>query len=152
MAARETQIRTIIDAKYAGYADRIVGKLRIQRPDLHELGSIAISSRTSGEASPWPDVWEEYKVQVQGEQSAYFEAYEDTFHDMCERFIDTLDHPEIELLWLGSDAYDEWDSGEREQPGLAEKCERAISSSRLRRRRRASGSGPWLGRQRAAPR
>ena len=137
----QNEIRAIVDAKYSGYVDRIVSKLRVQQPDLHELGSIAIDSRASGDDSPWPDVWEEYKVQIQGEHSFCFEAYEDTIYAMCEQFIGALAHPEIQLLWLGSDASDKWECDEREgQPAHAAMCE-GVADELLRRVRGLAARG-----------
>jgi hypothetical protein len=89
-------------------------------------------------------VWEEYKVQVQGEHCGWFEAYEDTILAICEQFIGTLAHPEVQLLWLGSDASDEWESGEREgQPAHPEMCQ-GVADELLRRVSTLADNEPLL--------
>jgi len=49
--------------------------------------------------------WEEFKFQVQNEESFFFEAYEDTIRAICRNLIRSFPESELKLLWLHSNAY-----------------------------------------------
>ncbi len=99
----------IIQAKYEDYCDRIVQMVQ-ELPD---------DCRQSGDDSVLDDVWEEFKYQVQQDESAMFGAYEDTITVICQKVVEELPQHEQDLLWQVSDGYFKWDD-KGESPDKAE--------------------------------
>jgi hypothetical protein len=76
---------------------------------IADIKALPESSRASGDDSPYRDVWEEFKVQIQGEHSICFDAYEDTIRAMCSHTLRELDRDQQCFLWLWCEGYlDEW--------------------------------------------
>ncbi|MDO9119809.1 MAG: hypothetical protein Q7U39_17765 [Nitrospira sp.] len=96
---KRDEILRIIEEKYKDYCDRIVQMVR----DLPD------DCRQSGDDSVLEDVWEEFKCQVQRDESAVFGAYEGTISAICQKLVDTLPQHEQDLLWQVSDGYFNWD-------------------------------------------
>lgn len=91
-------VRRIIEAKYEEYCGRIVQMVQALPADC----------RQSGDDSVLADVWEEFKYQVQRDESAVFGAYEDTITALCQKLIEGLPQHEQDLLWLQSEGYFNW--------------------------------------------
>ena len=103
----EERIATIIDRKYERYAQAVI----------EEIKSLGPNCMQSGPDSPWANVWEEWVVQIQGQESAVFSAYEETIRAMCRRLVGSL--PEDEQLLLASAPTVSFDSDDVEE-GLCE--------------------------------
>lgn len=89
------EVQRIIHAKYDDYGDQIVKMVQGLPEDC----------RQSGDDSVLEDVWEEFKYQVQQDESAMFGAYEDTITALCQKLVENVPNHELELLWLASDGY-----------------------------------------------
>jgi len=111
---------SIIETKYRRYVDEIIKWIKALGPEC----------RQSGDDSGLANVWEEWKSQMQGEESFFFEAYEDTFRDMCRRLVTTMPEDEQALLWLTSDAYF---NGDRDLPPNGEELATAIEEELYQR-------------------
>lgn len=95
----DRNILRIIDAKYDRYAREVVNdikgmpeEVRLSPPDLG-LQSF----------------WEEYVVQVRGEESIDYDMYVETIREVCKSLMETLPGDEQMLLWCYTDEYDEED-------------------------------------------
>jgi hypothetical protein len=75
---RKPEVRAVLKQKYEFYRDQVIAKVRALGPEC----------RQSGDDSLFEDVWEEFKYQVQREESGVFEAYH-----------------ELQLLWLDTEGY-----------------------------------------------
>src|SRR5579872_6705625 len=97
-------IRRLVEAAYDGLVRQVIADVRTL-PD---------SFRQSGDDSKLKDVWEEFKYQIQREQSFAFDAYSQLILDLCERRVESILEEQQQLLWLWSDGYlDLWaDEGE----------------------------------------
>jgi len=92
-------VSLIVDAMY----DAVVKKV------IAEIKALPDNCRQSGDDSCLKDVWEEFKYQMQREQSGMFEMYEDVIRDICERELSRLNSEQQRLLWLWSEGYsDTW--------------------------------------------
>jgi hypothetical protein len=99
---RKVEVRKILEKKYTAYRDEVVTIIKHLPPD----------SRLSGDDSGLDDVWEEFKYQVQREESGMFDLYVETIERFCEDLAKKLPDHELELLWLYTDAYfDDDDEG-----------------------------------------
>ena len=58
------------------------------------------------------DVWEEFKYQIQREESCLMEAYEKTISTLCQQLVKELPQHELDLLWLWSEGYYNWHEDE----------------------------------------
>ena len=110
---KRDEVYRIIEAKYEYYCDSIVQIVQELPEDC----------RQSGEDSALADVWEEFKYQVQREESVMFAAYEDTITAICQNLIEKLPKHELDLLWLVTDGYFDWD----EQAGPPDKVEYVVN-------------------------
>jgi hypothetical protein len=65
--------------------------------------------RQSGDDSKLKDVWDEFKYQLQEEQSSFFGFYEDTIRRLCAEAITRQGREWKQLLWLWTEGYtDQW--------------------------------------------
>jgi|SRR5215831_339358 len=103
----------IIEAKYEDYCDRVVQMIQ----------GLPADCRQSGDDSVLEDVWEEFKYQVQRQESVVFEVYEDTITALCQKVVEGLPQHERDLLWLASDGYFDWD----EQDGSPDKTNDVVA-------------------------
>ncbi|KAB2950839.1 hypothetical protein F9B85_13825 [Heliorestis acidaminivorans] len=55
---------------------------------------------------------EEFKEQLVGEHSVFFEIYENIVLNFCLEVLNKLDNQELRLLWLRSEGYYDWDEEE----------------------------------------
>lgn len=71
----------------------------------------------SGEDSGLANTWDEICVQLQGEDSYFWDTYEEVVRTFVEGFVDELPANEREAVWLQTPEGGDWDSegaGERE--------------------------------------
>lgn len=71
----------------------------------------------SGGDTELENVWEEICVQLQNEESIYWDTYVITIKSMIDGIVDGLRDHEIATLWLLTDDADEWLSKEPEDRG-----------------------------------
>lgn len=85
------------------------GKLasRITKKTTTDLKKMNSKEMLSGDGSGLRNVWEEVCVQVQGEQSFYWDTYEETIDGLLARYVELLDQEERLALWLVTD--EGWD-------------------------------------------
>lgn len=62
----------------------------------------------AGEDSGLVSVWEEVCIQIQGQRSVLWAAYEDTVYRVVYREVESLPPPSICALWLETDAGERW--------------------------------------------
>ncbi len=62
----------------------------------------------SGKDGPLKNIWDEICVQVQGEESFYWDSYIDTINQCITREIVLLKEEEKQAVWLQTDEYEEW--------------------------------------------
>lgn len=92
----------LLEGIYEEYAQKIITELILLGPD----------SMTSGSDSEYENVWEEYVSQIQGEESIFFELYEELILNLCNNLINSKGRNEIYLLWTMTEEsfdYDEKD-------------------------------------------
>jgi len=92
---RKDEIRKIVRKKYTAYRDQVVARIKELPPECC----------LSGDDSGLEDVWEEFKCQVQREESYAFDAYVSTIEALCEDVLGKLPDHELELLWIDCDGY-----------------------------------------------
>jgi hypothetical protein len=89
-------VKQIINNKYDRCTKRVIERIKdLGRPDFC----------LSGDDSGLDNVWEEFKSQVQEEESFFYEAYEDTIRAICRELLKTISLDEIKLMWIFSNAY-----------------------------------------------
>lgn len=91
---RKPDVSKILQKKYTAYRDEVIKIIQSLPPE----------SRQSGDDSGLEDVWEEFKIQVQREESGVFDLYVETIEGFCEDLVKRLPDHELDLLWLGADA------------------------------------------------
>lgn len=67
-----------------------------------------LPAELSGEGSGLKNIWDEICVQVQGEESFYWDAYKATITSFYEGSIELLKHHEQLALWLQTDSGLRW--------------------------------------------
>src|SRR5437879_6817783 len=102
---RKQEVRAVLRQKYEFYRDEVIEKIRGLGPEC----------RQSGDDSPLKDVWEEFKYQVQREESGAFEAYVETIKAICHSLVESFPQHELQLLWLDADGYFDHDD-DRDPP------------------------------------
>ena len=96
------QLRQIIDDKYADYVMQVVAQVKALDP----------RSRAAPPDLGLADVWEEYKYQVQGQESILFNFYVETIESICTDVVKALPEHELRLLWLETDGYLEYNAND----------------------------------------
>ncbi len=96
------ELTPLIGAKFDRYVRRVIRKIK-QLPK---------ECMQSGEDSDLRSVWEEWVVQVRGEESFFYEAYEDILRAICREVAEKLPQEERGLLWLWTEGYWNWDEEE----------------------------------------
>ncbi|GEM_PF-1945545 len=92
---KREEVANIINSKYQRYTAEVISRIKALSPDC----------RQSGDDSSLKNVWEEWKAQIQGEESPLFYAYEETIRGLCRSVVEALPQDEQSLLWLLSDGY-----------------------------------------------
>jgi hypothetical protein len=95
---RLEHVERIVEAMYGGLVTQVIADVK----------ALPETCRQSGDDSVLKDVWEEFKDQLQREQSNFFAFYEDTIRGLCTRLVAGLDRERQGLLWLWSDGYYDW--------------------------------------------
>lgn len=85
---------------------------------IADIKALPDSFRQSPDDMGLDSVWEEFKYQVQREESITFEAFEFEIRLLCARRVDALEFSTRFLLWCWSDGIVEWD--EDQPPPLDE--------------------------------
>lgn len=81
----------------AAWADRLSNQ--IIRKVMNDLRKINYSGMLSGDDSGLKNVWDEICVQVQDEESFYWDSYEETIEDLIAEEVKLLDPDELLALW-----------------------------------------------------
>ena len=76
-----------------------------RRRFIADIKALPDNCRQSGDDSNLKDVWEEFKDQMQNEQSFFFDAFEHTIQSLCCTRVSELDADRKLLLWLWSEGY-----------------------------------------------
>lgn len=92
----------LVDGIYTKLVQEIIADIKALPEDCRQSGDSVLAN-----------VWEEFKYQVQREESVFFEAYQQTIRAICANKVSKLDSVYQGLLWLWSDGYWDW-SGEDE--------------------------------------
>ena len=90
--------RRIVWSMYDGLSQRVIADIK----------ALPEGCRLSGDDSVLANVWEEFKYQVQREQSVLFEVYEETIRGLCAAALNGLNAQQKGLLWLWSDGWLDW--------------------------------------------
>lgn len=69
----------------------------------------------SGDDSGLENAWDEFCVQVQYEESVFFDAYEETVRAVLRGHLETLPALDLEVAWLHTDAGADWLQAETEE-------------------------------------
>ena len=72
---------------------------------IADVRALPDNCRQSGDDSGLADVWEEFKDQMQNEESTFFDLYEHTIQSLCAKRIEELDTDRRCFLWLFSEGY-----------------------------------------------
>lgn len=87
------EILNIIDRKYHSLVLETISNIKNLPSECKVLGDDMV------------DVWEEFKVQVQGEHCIVWDLYEQMIQGECYRVLRDLPEDEIQLLWLQSEFF-----------------------------------------------
>jgi hypothetical protein len=74
--------------------------LPLRGGQLYEDAGELVAKRLTGDDSPLTSVWEEICVQVQGEESFYWEAYLETIDQYASSLVTPLSSNQKRALWL----------------------------------------------------
>src|ERR1035437_3604814 len=85
---------------------------RIGRKVIADLQ--AMKDTMSGDDSELKTTWDEICVQVQDEESFYWDAYDQTVRSTVRVYVAALPQHERDALWLQTDAGSDWDCDEPE--------------------------------------
>lgn len=107
-----------VDQERLAQVSRVVVSIygSLVREAIADVKALPEKCRQSGDDSKLKDVWEEFKYQIQREQSGMFELYEEVILGICARVVANLDRERQQLLWLWSEAYYDWDDEEDVMP------------------------------------
>lgn len=107
-----------VDKERLEHVRRIVESMfgRLVKQVIADIKALPDRCRQSGDDSVLKDVWEAFKYQLQREQFVWFEYYEATIRDFCDRLVASLDRERQGLLWLWSDGYYHWHDDDDEIP------------------------------------
>ena len=98
---------------------------RISRKAIPELQKM--DETLAGDDSELASVWNAICVQVQYEQSIYWDAYDDTVRTILARHLDELAKHEREAIWLQTEAAADWDRKEPEERDPYPVCDDEIA-------------------------
>lgn len=85
---RKSEVRTVLRKKFEAYRNDVIAKIK----------ALPTECRQSGGDFLLEDVWEEFKYQVQGEESSLFDAYVETIEAICRQVLERLPTHELELF------------------------------------------------------
>lgn len=104
MAAESTLSRQELAELKSGLVDQAVASLK----------SLGGDSLMSGEDSGLINVWEEICVQVRGEESVFWDAYQTVIDDFLRAELEKLSPEERRALWLMTDPGMDWEADSEE--------------------------------------
>ena len=94
---------------YQTDADLVAGlKEELVRQTIKSLEEIGEDSLLSGDDSGLKSVWEEICVQVQHEESCFWDTYVTVIDDFLTTLVDELPQDERLALWLSTDTGCDW--------------------------------------------
>lgn len=96
---------TVEERLLATFADRVVG--HVVRRAIRVLRQIK-DARLSGDDSRLADAWDEICVQVQLEQSVYWDCYDETARSIVKRELERLPPSDLQAIWLLTDQSFDW--------------------------------------------
>ena len=99
----ESRLERLLEPRYVEHALGVIAWFK----------EITAGTKMFGDDSPLADAWEEYKDQVQGQHGVFFGAYVTQFRDLAEAYVQDLTFHEVELLWLGTQAFRDAEGEER---------------------------------------
>lgn len=85
-------------------ADKIAE--RVARKAIKKLQQMKYTM--SGDDSVLKSIWDDLCVQVQYDESLFWESYDDTVHNIVESIVLDLPKHEQEAIWLQTDAGSDW--------------------------------------------
>lgn len=96
--------------------DKVIERLKSITPDNSDF-------MQSGDDNSIANLWEEICVQVQGEKSFFWEAYEDFIYSCISEIIpDTYTDNQLDILWFKTKEYEEWRGCEFDEEEELERC------------------------------
>lgn len=109
------------------YRDKIISEMagieckRVSRKVVRELQKMT-EGMQSGDDTPLKNIWDEICVQVQGEQSMFWELYLDTVRFFIQAKIEALDAKTKQAIWLQTNEGLDWaiDNEDRETMAFSE--------------------------------
>jgi hypothetical protein len=87
----------------------------------------AIKDVLSGDDSALVNAWDEICVQIQGEQSLYWDAYEETVRGVVTSALSGLAPFELDAIWLQTQEGQEWSCDDEEDREPDPVCEEHIA-------------------------
>jgi len=102
---------------YDGYKDKIISKYAIEQ--CKKVSNKVIleyqkmtEGMQSGDDTPLKSIWDEICVQVQGEESFFYDVYLDMIRSSIQFHITDLDNEIKQAIWLQTDQGMEWECGD----------------------------------------
>lgn len=80
---------------------------------IHDLQEL--EETLSGDDSGLCNIWEEVCVQMQYEESFFWDTYLETIDSFLQAAVDELAPHELDALWLQTEAGDDWDNEDDEE-------------------------------------
>ena len=106
--------RYIIDGHAKDCVDKVVRKIIRMLQKCKRDSNMMLSEADSG----LDNLWDEICVQVQGEHSFFFDVYKNTIFLFTDHTLKECCNPnEIQMIWLQTDAFDNWSNCELESEG-----------------------------------
>lgn len=99
MLSESSIVRSLAEQVFSRVSQRVIKVLQHQKDSL-----------LSGDDSSLTNRWEELCVQIQGEQSFHWDAYEELIAQLVAREIELLQPHEQEAIWLQTPAGESWDN------------------------------------------
>jgi hypothetical protein len=88
---------------------------RFSRRVVRELQQI--KDLLSGDDSGLENVWDEICVQIQGQESFFWSAYDETVRAVVVAMLDKVPITELQVVWFQTDAGEEWlEDSDRRNP------------------------------------
>jgi len=106
ISAAVDHVDKLVEVRLDALAEQAIANFKAIRTD----------SKASGDDSPLEDVWEEFKDQVQNDESFYWDDFEETFLGICGAYVKELSPFEFRLLWYWTDGYVQWHEDREEEP------------------------------------
>jgi len=99
---------------------------RVTRKVVRDLQAME-EGLQSGDDSGLANIWDEVCVQVQGEQSAFWDMYLETIQSVAETHVDALKEHELEAAWLNTPEGRCWLREDDNERGALHPCKSDIA-------------------------